>query len=832
MASVRRSAGTSAAIGAVCLAAIALTWIAVIAQARFERREAITTAVERNSNLAVAFEQFTIRTIDGAEAVAGYVRREYARDGSAIDIPGLIADGTVDASLFTALSVVDEHGRLVATSYGKIPEGPLTAVDRPHFTVHQAGDLGKVWVGQPILSRLTGRSTVPVSLRINKPDGAFGGIVSVQIDPVRFTEFYGDATLRAGDVIALVGVDGISRARRVGQQETSGENLAGGQLMSEQRAHPTGAYRAPGMFDGVLRYSAFRTLRHYPLIVSVGVSEADVLQQSAERRRRNYLGAAMVSAVMAFFAAVLIVALARRKRTVVQLEQTMEDLHAVHGRVAEQASLLDKAQDAIIVRGLDHRITYWNKSAERLYGWTAAEMLGTEGRRLQPDPSVFDEAMRTVVQQGDWLGELSQVRKDGQALVIESRWTFVKDDAGGAGAVLMINTDITERRTLEQQFLRAQRLESIGTLAGGIAHDLNNVLTPIMVSVGLLSDGESDPVRRDLLHTLETSARRGADMVQQVLSFARGVEGRRVAVDVGVLLHDVERIVNDTFLKNIDVTVAVADDVWAVSGDPVQLHQVLLNLCVNARDAMPDGGALALAADNVVLDQAFCSAHIDATAGAHVLLQVRDSGAGIAGAIVDRIFEPFFTTKDVSKGTGLGLSTSLAIVKSHGGFIGVMSAPGAGSTFSVYVPAQVSPRPLPAGVEPQPDRPRGAGELILVVDDEAPVRMMTQRMLEAFGYRVVLAAHGAEALAIYTEQQHQIAVVITDMMMPVMDGPTTIRALKGLDPAVRIIASSGMHGRGDGAVEGPNALVRHFLPKPYTAATLLTALRDVLSTPA
>ncbi len=827
----RHSAGTTAAIGGVCLAAIALTWIAVIAQARVERREAITTAIERNSTLAVAFEQFTIRTIAAAEAVAGYVRREYARDGSAIDIPGLIADGTIDASLFTALSVVDQHGRLVATSYGKLPEGPLTAADRPHFTVHQPGDTGKVFVGQPILSRLTGRSTVPVSLRINQPDGAFGGIVSVQIDPVRFSEFYGDATLRAGDLIALVGVDGISRARRVGQEETSGENLAGGHLMAEQMAHPIGAYRAPGLFDGVLRYYAFRTLRHYPLIVSVGVAEADVLQQSAERRRRNYLGAAMVSAVMAFFAAVLIAALARRKRTVVQLEQTMEDLHAVHGRVAEQASLLDKAQDAIIVRGLDHRITYWNKSAERLYGWTAAEMLGTEGRGLQPDPTVFDEAMRTVVQQGDWLGELSQVRKDGRALVIESRWTFVKDEAGGAGAVLMINTDITGRRTLEQQFLRAQRLESIGTLAGGIAHDLNNVLTPIMVSVGLLSDGESDPGRRDLLQTLEASARRGADMVQQVLSFARGVEGRRVAVDASVLLHDMERIVNDTFLKHIDVTVAVADDVWAVSGDPIQLHQVLLNLCVNARDAMPDGGTLALSATNVVLEQAFCSANIDATPGAHVLLQVRDSGAGIAAAVVDRIFEPFFTTKDVGKGTGLGLSTSLAIVKSHGGFIRVTSAPGAGSTFSVYVPAQVSPRPLPAAAEPPPDRPRGAGELILVVDDEAPVRMMTQRMLEAFGYRVVLAAHGAEALAIYTERKHQIAVVITDMMMPVMDGPTTIRALQSLDPGVRIIASSGMHGRGDDAAEGPGALVRHFLPKPYSAATLLTALREVLSTP-
>jgi PAS domain S-box-containing protein len=827
-AQARRLSGTNAVIAAVCLTAITLMWVAVIAQARFERREAVAAAIERNSNLAVAFEEFTIRTIDGADAVTKYVKREYARSGPGIDIPALIADRTIDAHAFAAISIVDARGNLVATSLERLPGGLLSAADRPHFTVHVPKDTGKVFVGQPILSRLTGKSTIPISRRINNPDGTFGGIVSVQIAPTRFTEFYGDAALRPGDVISLMGLDGIVRARRVGRQNSSGENLTGGLLLVEQAAHPVGALLAPGKFDGVMRFYSFRTLRDYPLIVIVGVAEADVLLQSSQRRARNFLGAGLVSAVMAFFAALLITALERKKRAVEKLEHTMEDLGAVHGRLAEQASLLDKAQDAIVVRDLAHRITYWNKSAERLYGWTAEEARGRVARDLQSDPAAFDEAMRRVLDHGDWVGELWQVGKAGRPLTVESRWTLVRDAAGQPSAVLVINTDITERRKLEQQFLRAQRLESIGTLAGGIAHDLNNVLTPIMMAIAMLTEHEDDPERLDTLNTLEMSARRGADMVQQVLSFARGVEGRRVQVEIGDVLRDVERIVNDTFLKNIDLRTSIPRDLWTVSGDPIQLHQVLLNLSVNARDAMPDGGSLALSAMNVTLDEAFAVGNIDAKPGPYVMLQVQDTGSGIPRDTLDRIFEPFFTTKDVSKGTGLGLSTSLAIVKSHGGFIRVESAPGAGSTFSVYLPAQAAARAETVRAT-NTELPRGRGELVLVVDDEAPVRMVTKRMLEAFGYRVVLASDGSQAVAIHADRKDEIAAVITDMMMPVMDGPATIRALRSTQPDVRIIAASGLHGRGTDPHEGPSASVRYFLPKPYTAATLLTVLRQVLS---
>jgi CheY-like chemotaxis protein len=235
---------------------------------------------------------------------------------------------------------------------------------------------------------------------------------------------------------------------------------------------------------------------------------------------------------------------------------------------------------------------------------------------------------------------------------------------------------------------------------------------------------------------------------------------------------------------------------------------------------------LTLSAANVTLDAPFTSANIEAKEGPHVLLQVQDSGTGIPPEVIDRIFEPFFTTKDVSKGTGLGLSTSLAIIRSHGGFIRVESAPGNGAVFSVYLPAQGMSRPDPAR-PPKVELARGHGELILVVDDEAPVRMVTRRMLEAFGYRVVLASDGAEAVTLYADRKDEVAAVITDMMMPVMDGPATIRALRGMRADVRIIAASGLHGRD----ASETAAVSHFLPKPYTAEALLTMLRRVLEQP-
>jgi two-component system cell cycle sensor histidine kinase/response regulator CckA len=498
-------------------------------------------------------------------------------------------------------------------------------------------------------------------------------------------------------------------------------------------------------------------------------------------------------------------------------------------RISEQAALLDEARDAIIVRGLDQKILFWNKGAERLYGWTPEEAVGRTARELdllsELNEAQFEEGWRAIRERGEWNGEFRQRTKSGELIQVESRWTLVRSDSGEPRSILVINTDITGRRKIEQQLLRAQRMESIGTLAGGIAHDLNNILSPILMSIQMLQMKAQDDSSRQWLSMLQSNAERGADMVRQVLSFARGVEGERVAVQPKHLVKDVVGILKDTLPKSISIKYDVSADLWVVSADATQVHQVLMNLCVNARDAMPQGGELTIRAENVTLDDNYARMHLEATAGRYVLVTVSDTGDGIPAEVVGRIFEPFFTTKEVGKGTGLGLSTALTIVRSHGGFINVYSEPRRGTQFAVYLPAVEAA--AEAGALLQTDLPLGRGELILVVDDEDSIRQITKATLETFGYRVITASDGTEALGLYAQNREDVAGVLTDMMMPFMDGPSTIRALQKMNPQVKIIAASGLAGQ-DKAAEASAAGVQMFLPKPYTAEKLLKALAQLL----
>jgi len=500
-------------------------------------------------------------------------------------------------------------------------------------------------------------------------------------------------------------------------------------------------------------------------------------------------------------------------------------------QVAEQAALIDEASDAILVRDLQHRLTFWNEGASKVYGWTAEEAIGQHGGELlYADRGQFDRAMEELLRDGSWSGELEQVTKHGERRLVFGRWTLMRDRTGRPRSVLAINADITDRRLVEEQLLRAQRLESIGTLAGGIAHDLNNVLTPILMSIEVLKLSEENPMRLDVLSTIEASARRGADMVQQVLTFARGAEGEHTIVRLEDVVNDVVKIAQETFPRSIAVRATVSADVPPASADATQLHQVLLNLCVNARDAMPDGGTLRVGLTSALLDAHYVALHSEATAGEFVVLEVEDSGSGMTPEVLDKMFEPFFTTKGLGEGTGLGLSTTQAIVRSHGGFVRVYSEPGRGTTFHVYLPA------LPANAEsgvvaPRVvELPRGRGELILVVDDEPSVRRITCHTLEAFGYRTMEAVDGADGIATFAAHQSDIALVLTDMMMPVMDGLRMVQVLRRMNPTLRVVAASGLQAN-NRAAKASEVGIKHFLAKPYTADRMLRVVRDCLDEP-
>jgi two-component system cell cycle sensor histidine kinase/response regulator CckA len=512
-------------------------------------------------------------------------------------------------------------------------------------------------------------------------------------------------------------------------------------------------------------------------------------------------------------------------RNVSQEVETEERLEQARRRLQRKSALLDAATDAIYVRELDRSISYWNKGAERVYGWRADEVLGQRDSAVLPDDPTADADLigRTLREEGEWVGVVEQTARDGRVLAMHCRWQLVRGDDGTPLFMLCMESDLTAFTREQDKTYRAQRMESLGTLAGGIAHDLNNMLTPVLIAAQLLQAGQHDDADQELLETIETSASHGAELIQRVLSFARGEEGERSLVETGPLLADVVDFAGDTLPKSIDVVLRADRDLWPVMGDRTQITQILVNLVTNARDAMPQGGTLTVSASND-------AASAGARRGAHgdqIVLSVEDTGTGMDRDTASRVFEPFFSTKPTGSGTGLGLSTSLAIAKGHGGGMEVYSESGRGSRFCLYLPAALGAPATPPGVvrANESGHPRGDGELILVVDDDDAIRGLTGRMLEHYGYRTLEASDGREAILLI-EADHSIDLVVTDMMMPVMGGAEVVAHLHRSRPGLPVIAASGLTANVEVA-RGDQHSVRFFLPKPYSAMELLQSVHRV-----
>jgi len=508
----------------------------------------------------------------------------------------------------------------------------------------------------------------------------------------------------------------------------------------------------------------------------------------------------------------------------------MSERKQAEEKIREQAALLDKATDAIIVCALNHEISFWNQGAERIYGWSSAEAVGKNLRKLLFPGELslpLQEVEKSLKQNREWTGELSEHTKSGKIITVSARNTLIHDQQGQPKAVLIINSDITEHKQLEEQFLRAQRQESLGSLVSGIAHDLNNALVPIIVGVEILAAESLSEDAASMLRTMQSSARRSAEMVKQMLLFARGGESTKSLINPARLLKEMGKIITDTFPKSVNCQINAENDLHPVSAVSTQIHQVLMNLCVNARDAMSGTGTLTLTVGNEHWDEPRAAQLTGARAGDFVYFSVRDTGTGIPPEQLETIFQPFFTTKAPDKGTGLGLSTCLAIVKKHEGFIAVHSKLGTGTEFKVYLPAATIIPAEPAAT-PKILPPVRKGERIMVIDDEESILAMTRAALTNFGYVVSTAATGMEAITRFRENPAAFELIITDQVMPLLDGQATAAALRKIRPDIKIIMASGGF-EAETAENLHNLHVHGFISKPFTAEKLLSVVNETLA---
>ena len=942
----RRFLDARGAIAALSIAAVAINTIIVVITARSHVASAHNQAVAANTDTVIGFEQYALSLIAHAETTSRVVAQEYLRAGAAVPLAELRASGVIDPAMYAAAHIIDEQGNVIASSDARETLArPFREISAEAAAVHLSGEPNRVHLGKPFQDRETRQPIIPMISRPADANGGGAGFIVIEVPASRFTDFRAQAPNAGDDVLALIGTDGIARARRIGHVSTAGEDFSRGPLFAGFRSETSGNLLAASPVDGERRLFSFRSLKDYPLIVAAGTSEEAAIGQASRTAKWYYVRAGVLTVIVVLLSSGVIAALTRRKSAVAQLRASETALRAREGelrtltesmpqlvwiagadgrltflnrqwqeftglseedcleghwkkalhpddeptvserwqqcvargevfeteyrlrsadgvyhwmlgravpirdgdgrptkwfgtatdidsqiaaqeQVRKQAELLNLTDDAIIVREISDTIRFWNRGAEKLYGWTADEVIGRKSRDFgYEDVGDVVAAKAAVEEHGQWSGEMKQMTRDGDKVIVTSRWTSVPGDHGESKSILIVNRDITERKESQQQLLRADRLESIGTLASGVAHDLNNVLAPVLLAAPLLRKDLPAERRDRLVSLIEQSAERGSAIVMQVLTFARGADGEHVLLQPVHLLKHMVNLVHETFPKTIEVNAVYPEDVWLIEGDSTQLHQVLLNLCVNARDAMPEGGILKLTAQNFDVDENYASMTPGAKPGPYVLLEVSDTGTGIPQHVIDKIYDPFFTTKGIGKGTGLGLSTVLGIIRSHSGVINVSSSAD-GTTFRVLLPAAVHDGHVASASDVQ-DLPQGNGETILMVDDEPAVLEIAETLLVNNGYKVLTAEDGPTALAIFADHLQHIDLVLTDLAMPIMSGIALARTLRRMDGNVRIVISTGREDDFTRA-ELDEIGIKATLPKPYSQPALLGLLHQVL----
>lgn len=490
-------------------------------------------------------------------------------------------------------------------------------------------------------------------------------------------------------------------------------------------------------------------------------------------------------------------------------------------------SLLENNILGIANWNLDGRITKTNNAFLRMVGYNQEDLLMGRLRWKDLTPPEYVElnqfAIKELKEYGHFTAfEKEYICKNGSRVPVLVVGAFFSNSKESGFSCIL---DLTEIKALQAQLIQAQKMENIGTLASGIAHDLNNILTPILMFVQLLRRKATDSKDHKVINIIEDTVKRGSNLVRQILSLTRKTTQEKEKIDFQKLFSEIDLLTKETFPKSIKVSMNIKDNLGVAVGNNTEIHQVILNLCINARDAMPNGGELIVEVKNVYVDESYQQKNCDANIGEHILVSISDTGTGISSDNLDKIFAPLFTTKGSEKGTGLGLPIVMRILKKHGGFISVNSEVEIGSEFNVYLPIykQTTAERLLALEE---DIMVGQGETILVVDDEETLRELTKQILEIYQYKVLTANDGTDAIATYAINRDKISLVLTDLMMPNMDGSTTIKTLRKINPNIKLMAVTGLID-GDLADEVKKQNIP-VLAKPFTAQKLLKNIHNLL----
>ena len=499
---------------------------------------------------------------------------------------------------------------------------------------------------------------------------------------------------------------------------------------------------------------------------------------------------------------------------------------------------IDSLQSGIIILDKDFKIDWMNRTICEFFGIKREKLIGADKRKairerikyIFDTPDLFENRVLKTYKDNTYTENfechvLPGDRREERFLV---HWSMPILSGALKGGRVEHYYDITEIRRIRDQLLMAGKMEAVGTLAGGIAHDFNNLLQAIMgYTQMLLMDKERDNPDFDKLTQIESSAQRASELTQQLLTFSRKVESKLRPVNINQEIKQVEKLLKRTIPRMIDIELHLEENIKVINADPAQLEQVLMNLGVNARDAMPDGGKFVVETENVILDEEYCKTHLGAVPGEHVLLSFSDTGCGMDKETVEHIFEPFYTTKETGKGTGLGLAMVYGIVKSHDGYIMCYSEPGKGTTFKIYFPA-IEESVVSGGLSVDREKEmQGGNETILLVDDEKAILDMGKNMLERFGYTVIKAESGEKAIEIYKAQKERIDLVILDLGMPGMGGHKCLKELLKIDSRIKVIIASGYSEIGK-VKETVESGASGFIGKPYQLADMLKKVREAL----